>query len=1033
MGTRTKSGVSGLWVALALVAAVLADAGVAAAQTPFIPYYGKNLVRYKDFHWQIYTTEHFEIYYYPDIEKHLERVASYAESAYQQVSSELKHDLASKVPMIIFKTHTEFEQENVIPGAVQEGVAAFAESDRNRMLLPLDEPPDLLYRLITHELTHIFQFDIIPQSLIRQTMPLWVSEGHADYVTGYWSPLDLMTVRDAAVADIVPKMSELKDYGDFSNPRLIYNLGHVAFEFIESKFGKEGVRQFLFALRKNVIGGGESAYEDSLKLTGDEFDEQFDKYLKDRFKPFRDKERPADYGRNLAPKPEKTHYSNTLTAEPSPSGDLIAVVTGNRNDREYDIVLLSSKDGSIIRNLTKGFDKDLGFANLSVPGVRWNTVPWLSWSSSGDRLAYFVRTEDHQTLVLQNVLTRRIEQRVPMKSVNAPESPAFSPDGKIVAFSGLRDAKSDIFTVNLDTLEITKVTNDEFFNYAPTFSPDGRFLVFMSRVSGNEKLFRLDLDTKKRTQITFGTHDDGAARFYDADTIMFPSTATDPSQPIDPEIARNGSIYNLWTLSLKTGELRAYTDTLTGNVNPIPLKTEQGTKVAFITYYKGEYGLNTIELKKQITTAASSDFGAPGPIIDFQAPLSHTLVGDKVKKKGMFEKLFVEGRPPIAVGVTSGGNFYGGTAISFGDVLGDQRFDFYVSSISSYRSFGASWVNISKRFQYAIQGFWQTDFFYGTYGYYYDPIYLNPSDAISTRTMRGASAIGIYPLDTYRRLEVSGGLLQYNETYNGVDNSFSQDFQQAVYGRTLYQNGTMVPLGVAFVQETTIFREYGPLAGNTMRLSYEYAPKIGNTLSRQTADLDLRYYKRLYGDSLFALRAKGFRSWGANPGFSYFGGNSEMRGYDYLEFIGQNGFFANAELRFSLIKAMLTPVGILGGIRGVFFANLGGAWFDNSGYKFATSKTSEFTPVIRFDPDPFTGFPVPVFGPTLPVSGFRLVDGRASYGIGLQTFVLGFPMHFDWSWKTLFNKDWEELYYYPYGGSAAFRKARFQFWIGFDF
>jgi len=103
------------------------------------------------------------------------------------------------------------------------------------MLLPLDEPPDLLFRTITHELVHIFQFDIIPQSLIRDTMPLWVSEGHADYETGYWTPLDLMTVRDAAVADIVPKMSQLSGYGDSGNPRLIYNLGHVAFEFIEAK------------------------------------------------------------------------------------------------------------------------------------------------------------------------------------------------------------------------------------------------------------------------------------------------------------------------------------------------------------------------------------------------------------------------------------------------------------------------------------------------------------------------------------------------------------------------------------------------------------------------------------------------------------------------------------------------------------------------------------------------------------------------------------------------------------------------------
>ena len=74
-----------------------------------------------------------------------------------------------------------------------------------------------------------------------------------------------MTVRDAAVADIVPKMTELEGYGDFSNPRLIYNLGHAVFEFIESRWGKEGLRQFLFALRKSVIGGGEDAYEEALR------------------------------------------------------------------------------------------------------------------------------------------------------------------------------------------------------------------------------------------------------------------------------------------------------------------------------------------------------------------------------------------------------------------------------------------------------------------------------------------------------------------------------------------------------------------------------------------------------------------------------------------------------------------------------------------------------------------------------------------------------------------------------------------------
>jgi hypothetical protein len=67
------------------------------------------------------------------------------------------------------------------------------------------------------------------------------------------------------------------------------------------------------------------------------------------------------------------------------------------------------------------------------------------------------------------------------------------------------------------------------------------------------------------------------------------------------------------------------------------------------------------------------------------------------------------------------------------------------------------------------------------------------------------------------------------------------------------------------------------------------------------------------------------------------------------------------------------------------------------------------------------------------ITGFRLRDGRASYGIGLETFALGFPIHFDWSWRTLFNKRWEDALFAFDGGSEKFRRPRFDVWIGYDF
>ena len=175
--------------------------------------------------------------------------------------------------------------------------------------------------------------------------------------------------------------------------------------------------------------------------------------------------------------------------------------------------------------------------------------------------------------------------------------------------------------------------------------------------------------------------------------------------------------------------------------------------------------------------------------------------------------------------------------------------------------------------------------------------------------------------------------------------------------------------------------------------------------------------------------------------------------------------YANAELRFPLIEAALTPIGVIGGIRGVFFAGIGAAWFPNqqaanpcsgeaNAFRFsANNSTSCRVPTgIAIGPDgnpvlgpadPATGIrPYTLNYQTQNVSGFRLQDGRASYGLGLETFALGFPIHFDWSWRTLMNTSWEDVVFGcttldPRGqcisSASDWRKPRFAVWIGYDF
>ncbi len=53
--------------------------------------------------------------------------------------------------------------------------------------------------------------------------------------------------------------------------------------------------------------------------------------------------------------------------------------------------------------------------------------------------------------------------------------------------------------------------------------------------------------------------------------------------------------------------------------------------------------------------------------------------------------------------------------------------------------------------------------------------------------------------------------------------------------------------------------------------------------------------------------------------------------------------------------------------------------------------------------------------------------------------VFGFPLHFDWAWRTLFNRNWENVVFAREGaveglsGSEVFRKVRFSMWLGYDF
>ena len=994
---RTKNG----WLRFAATPVLLSLVALAAPPeiaAQYIPYYGKNKVKYDNFAWRIYKSPHFEVYYYPEFEQHLGRLVSYLESSYLQISTGLKHEMSAPIPVIFYKTHSEFQQTNLFPAFVPEGVAAFTEPVKNRIVLPIDEPPDQLQGLITHEMVHAFAFDLIPRGIgfgISQSpIPLWVDEGLADYFRGIWEPLDLMMVRDAAITDRVPKLSQAA-FQPLSG-RLVYNLGHAAFEFIESRYGKEGIRQFLYAMRKGILGGStQNLFRQAFRTTPEEFDNDFERWLKERFKPYRDLQRPDDFGRDLSPDIRKGPYTQAYGFTPSPSGQIAAIITVNTKESEADVVLISTRDGTVVKNLTPGFSS--AFEGLSL-NSEWVAGRSLAFDPGGDHVAFFGRTGKGRSLFLVSVLDGKIKRKIKVP-LDQPQAPALLPDGRHAVFAGLREGVADIWKLDMETGTVENLTRDDFYDNNPQVSPDGKLIVYERNVSGNRKIYAFPLDDPSRkTQLTFGPFDDTAPYFSTEGNTIYYSSDED------------NDIFNLRGLDLQTGAIQQYTEVFGGAMAPAPVSGPEGDRLAFITYFKGEYRLHTQDTADPMKEIDQEVRAVSEGIVDFQPDISHDVIPENKRRKGLFEGLYLANRPPINVGVTSSGDFYGGTAVAMTDVLGDQLFTFQVLSIRSYRSYDVRYTNLASRFQYGANVFDMTQFFFANpYGTFPGTGYrdITRDATIATQRLTGAQFFGQYPLDKSRRVELSVGVMRTDTGYNNLAVEGQVCANAIALGVPCFiNNGWSTPVSAYLVQETTRFAQFGPISGSTYRVGVRLAPGVGSLLQRQTVDVDLRKYLRLGStSSLLAIRARGFYSTGDNPDYFYFGGNAELRGYPYYSFAGNQGFFANAELRIPIIDLALTPIGVIGPIRGTAFIGMGGAKFQGQPYQFSSSE-----PGFSFINDP-------VFGE--PTTGWRLEDGRASYGFGLQLFFLGYPMHFDWTKFTDFavtSNSWD-----------------FGFWMGYDF
>jgi Tol biopolymer transport system component len=968
----------------------------ASAQAQIVPYYGKNNVKYDTFDWKTYSTQHFDIYFYPQSQAHLQRVASMAESAYDKISADLQHDVEFRIPLIFFKTQSEFEQVNYLQ--ISEGILGAAEPIYNRMAFAIDQPSDKLQNLISHELAHVFQFSMlfggILTPLARVNPPQWVFEGHADYETGTWDPGDLMVVRDAVLTERLPFVSI--DQGLISvgqdTGRGVYNIGHAVYEFMHDKYGEAAVRQFWFYMKKATLLGSEDVIFSAFGVKEEVFNEQFAQYLRERFKEYRDKQSPIDYGKEVSI-PKK--YFQVFSQAPSPNGQEFAIMTANRDDYEFDILKID-RTGKIVKNLTGGFTTSYDY--ITTDSFRFEGRN-ISWSSDGSHIAYFARTGKRRSLFIVNARNGDRIEKVGLK-IDQAASPAISPDGRTVLFVGIQNGQPDLFSLDVQSDNIKKLTNDILYEKTPMWSPDGKWIFYTSRIHSRDQIMRMDANNPQHVeQLTFSDYN-STSPYYDpqTDSIFYS--------------ADRNNAFNLYRLDLNTGDKIQYTDVIGGNFSPVVFREGDKERLVFTTFFKGEYRLFIMELPKPVATIAkgsepgagetlqmsaeqagketpasgegegmaktsSREFPTQGPVIsDFQPTKELRVDPTKIKDKKF--KVVIGGRPEVITGV-SGSTFAVASGVVLQDILGDQEIRIFTSRIRGFQSYNVGYLDLGHRLQFLTDFIFNDDFYFVQVP---ESIALQTGfgvDVVRRRTY-GGRFISQFPLNRYYRFEMGAGIFKQSERF--LDNQ-TQSLFEDTFGLTRTQflnNGNYLPLSLAFVGETTKFREFGPLMGHTFRFSVDYAVPAGtNWISRTIYDGDVRKYVRVTGRSLVAGRLRGFYTQGDNPLVFSFGGGLDIRGYDFREVIGHRGYIGNLEFRFPLYPNPRIP--LLGQMRGH-------AFFDY--FKMRLQAQSGLPESLR-----------PLFFIIRNVGGQRFAisqeDGAGSIGAGFTVFAGGLPLNFDFA------------------------------------
>ena len=862
-------------------------------------YFGQNKVQRDQFDFRILETDHFDIYYYPEEADAAKHVARMAERWHARLSQVLNHTLSGRQPLILYASHPEFEQTNVIEGFIGEGTGGVTEFAKRRIVLPLAATLADTDHVVGHELVHAFQYDILGRN--AGYIPLWFIEGMAEYLSiGPRSTQTAMWLRDAALYDKLPTIQQL------SNPEFFpYRFGHAFWAYVAGRWGDGAIGQIL-AAAGGLTGEGMGAVDAIELATGVERDalsQAWHQAIRETY----------DITPGSRPEPTNTRRlvigertdSGGINVGPSlsPDGRRIAFLS-ERGRLSIDLYLADATTGRVLEKLTE-----------TAADPHFDSLQFLqsagTWHPQGTQLAVATVRAGRPALAIFDAESGDLAREIKFPELGEIFQPSWSPDGRLIAFSGQVGGFTDLFVHDIEAGTTRRLTNDPFADLQPAWSPDGTRLAFATeRFSTN--LQTLEIGALQLAMLTVGSGDVAAIN-----TGLSGGT-------INPQWAPDGRILyfvseaigrpNAYRLDIGSGRAVPVTSAITGVAGVTPTSpalsvASRSGAAALSVFREGGFEIHIVDSEGQ----PLPEMGAPtGTDLALLPPVKRVVgtVAQQLERptaglppvQQFPERDYSAGLGLVGIGTGAGvstgqfGTFVGGgIAMQFSDMLGNHLLGTSFDINGGAKDIGASatYLNRTRRWNWGVygerlpllsgnltQGLTEID----------GQTVIVQALELTRQTFTQTGAIIAYPFSRSLRVE-AGAAARHIGFDNEVELAFFDPVTGAFLGEQLIdlpanESITLGEVSAALVRDTSVFGATSPILGQRFRLDVN--PTFG-TLRMTTVTTDFRHYLMPVRPVTFAGRLLHFGRYGTGGEDDrlyplFLGYPTLVRGYDVGSF-----------------------------------------------------------------------------------------------------------------------------------------------------